>query len=280
MTKNRKAFIVGHPVAQSRSPIIHNHWIAHHGLQGSYERVDVTPDQFGDFINSIRRGEYIGGNITMPHKDAAFRAADHLTERAQRLRAVNTLWMENGKLHGDNTDIIGFTENLDHTLGSQWYVDITDVQVIGAGGAARAVVAGLLQYPNFHITIINRTLDKAKDFLPWDEERIRVSSWDNLSTEVKKAGLIVNTTSLGMVGYPPLDIDFSGCDPSTIVADIVYIPLLTPMLEAAKKSSLRIVDGLGMLLHQAAPGFSRWFGIKPKVTDELRQILLRDIGEK
>lgn len=279
MTKTPKAFVIGHPIAQSRSPVIHNYWLKRHGIEGSYEAVDVLPQKFEEFIARLRTGDYVGGNVTMPHKDVAFEAADILTERARRLKAVNTLWMEGDELHGDNTDISGFKASLDQTLGPDWHGDIHDALVIGAGGAARAVVAGLLLYPDMRITVINRTLEKAEYLTMYDRARIGTAAWKDMAAETVKAKLIVNTTSLGMIGYPPLDIDLSGCDPATVVSDIVYIPLSTPMLKAAAQRSLRTVDGLGMLLHQAAPGFARWFGVTPQVTPELRQLVLRDIGE-
>lgn len=279
MNITRKAFVTGHPIKQSRSPIIHNYWLKRHGLAGSYEAIDVEPSAFEDLMVSLRQGVYVGGNVTMPHKDAAFAAADLLTDRAKQLRAVNTLWMEDGKLHGDNTDIIGFTANLDQTLGCNWHGNVGQALVIGAGGAARAVIAGLLLYPGLTITVINRTMDKAKPLTAFDKTRISVAPWENLQQEVNRAGLVVNTTSLGMAGYPPLEIDFSTCSASTIVADIVYIPLMTPMLTAARQHSLRVVDGLGMLLHQAVPGFARWFGVTPEVTPELRRLILDDMGE-
>ncbi|MEN3929626.1 shikimate dehydrogenase [Microvirga sp. W0021] len=279
MTDIRKAFVTGYPVKHSRSPLIHNHWLKLHGIEGSYEKVEIEPSHFSDLIKRIRNGEFIGGNVTIPHKEAAYLSADVLTDRARRLKAVNTLWMQDGKLWGDNTDIIGFTANLDQALGKDWHQDITHALVVGAGGASRAVVAGLLSYEGMQVTIINRTEEKARSLAEFNPDRISVAPWSDMARETERAGVVVNTTSLGMVGYPPLDIDFSRCGSQTIVTDIVYIPLITPMLKQAQALSLRTVDGLGMLLHQAVPGFSKWFGITPQVTPELREIILRDIGE-
>jgi len=280
MSAIRKAFVMGYPIAHSRSPVIHNYWLKHYNLEGSYERIGVAPEDFTNFIAGLKDNGFVGGNVTMPHKDAAFAAAEVTTERARLLRAVNTLWFENGVLHGDNTDIIGFTGCIEQILGKNWHHGVETALVIGAGGAARAVVMGLLGYPGLKVRIVNRTSDKADDMTIFDRERIATASWDDLADEVAGAGLIVNTTSLGMTGYPPLLLDFARSCPDTIVADIVYVPLMTPLLTAAEDHGLRIVDGLGMLLHQAVPGFARWFGVTPEVTPELREAVLRDLKER
>lgn len=280
MSSIRKAFVTGYPIAHSRSPVIHNYWLRYYDLKGSYERIGVAPEDFTAFIAGLKDNGFVGGNVTMPHKDAAFAAAAVTTERAKQLHAVNTLWFEDGVLHGDNTDILGFTGCIEQTLGRHWYQGVETALVIGAGGAARAVVTGLLGYPGLKVKIINRTTDKADDMTAFDRNRIETASWDNLDAEVAKAGVIVNTTSLGMTGYPPLVLDFSRCSKDTIVADIVYVPLMTPLLSAAQEHSLRIVDGLGMLLHQAVPGFARWFGVTPEVTPELREAVLQDLRER
>jgi shikimate 5-dehydrogenase len=279
MNSIRKAFVTGHPIAQSRSPVIHGYWLEQYGIAGSYERIDVLPGRFDEFVTRLKTGEFVGGNVTMPHKEAAFRAADVVTELARQLEAVNTLWLEDGRLHGDNTDIIGFKDNLDQTLGTGWNQGIDTALVIGAGGAARAIIMGLLLYPGMSVTVINRTADKAQHLVAFSPERIRIARWEDMDRELAVAKLVVNTTSLGMVGYPPLHLDFSGSHPDTIVSDIVYIPLMTELLNNARKHSLRIVDGLGMLMHQAVPGFRRWFGITPEVTAQLREHVLHDIGE-
>lgn len=280
MSSIRKAFVTGYPIAHSRSPVIHNYWLRYYDLKGSYERIGVAPEDFTAFIAGLKDNGFVGGNVTMPHKDVAFAAAAITTERAKQLRAVNTLWFENGVLHGDNADILGFTGCIEQTLGKHWHQGVETALVIGAGGAARAVVTGLLGYPGLKVKIINRTTDKADDVTALDRNRIETASWDKLDAEVAKAGMIVNTTSLGMTGYPPLVLDFSRCSKDTIVADIVYVPLMTPLLRAAQEHSLRIVDGLGMLLHQAVPGFARWFGVTPELTPELREAVLQDLRER
>jgi shikimate dehydrogenase len=275
----RKAFIVGHPVKHSRSPLIHGHWLRQHGLEGSYERVDVPPAAFPDFLRSFQEQGFVGGNVTIPHKEAAFAGVDRRTGRAERLGAVNTLWLEDGVVWGDNTDVVGFMSHLDLTLGGGWERDVDTALVLGAGGAARAVVAGLTGRVR-RILVANRTATKADELvrdLGSAGTALAATPWDRIGEAVREARLVVNTTSLGMVGQPPLALDLSEAPAETVVADIVYVPLKTPLLAAAEASGLRIVDGLGMLLHQAVPGFARWFGVTPEVTPALRALILDDI---
>jgi len=277
-----KAFVVGHPIKHSRSPLIHGHWLKTYGLNGSYERIDVAPVDFGDFLRGFHAQGFAGGNVTLPHKEAAFLGVGRRTERAQRVGAVNTLWIEDGVLWGDNTDALGFIGNLDATLGTGWERDVETALVLGAGGAARAVVAGLQDRPLKRIFVANRTGSKAEDLArdlrPGSSVPIETSAWEALGRVIPHAQLIVNTTSLGMAGQPPLAIDLSRAPRNAVVADIVYVPLETPLLAAAAEENLRTVDGLGMLLHQAVPGFRRWFGVTPEVTPELRTLILADIG--
>jgi shikimate dehydrogenase len=276
-----KAFVVGHPIKHSRSPLIHGHWLKAYGLDGSYERIDVAPVNFGEFLASFRHQGFAGGNVTIPHKEAAFAGVDRRTERAQRVGAVNTLWVEDGVLWGDNTDVLGFIGNLDATLGTGWDRDVDTALVLGAGGAARAVVAGLQDRALKRVFVANRTLSKAEDLVrdlrPGSRVALETSAWEALGRVIPHTQLIVNTTSLGMAGQPPLALDLSRAPRNAVVADIVYVPLQTPLLAAAAKRDLRIVDGLGMLLHQAVPGFRRWFGVTPEVTPELRALILADI---
>jgi shikimate dehydrogenase len=275
-----RAFIVGHPVKHSRSPLIHSYWIREHGLVGSYERIDVAPADFPAFLREFDALGFVGGNVTIPHKEAAFAGAGRRTDRAERLRAVNTLWVEQGVIWGDNTDVLGFVAHLDQCLGAGWDESAGTALVLGAGGAARAVVAGLHgRIPR--IMIANRNLAKAQDLAAQiagdDGCRLEALPWDDVARRVGEAQLIVNTTSLGMAGEPPLALDLAKAAAETIVADIVYVPLETPLLAAARARSLRTVDGLGMLLHQAAPAFARWFGIVPEVTPHLRALIAADI---
>jgi shikimate dehydrogenase len=276
-----KAFITGHPVKHSRSPLIHGYWLKRYGIEGSYERIDVAPGDFGDFLKGFRDRGFAGGNVTIPHKEAAFAGVDRRTERAERLGAVNTLWSENGILWGDNTDVLGFMAHLDESLGTGWEQAVDTALVLGAGGAARAVAAGLQDRPLKRIFVANRTLSKAEDLVrdlrPGSPVALETSAWEALGRVVPHAQLIVNTTSLGMTGQPPLTLDLTRASRTAVVADIVYVPLQTPLLAAAAAQDLRTVDGLGMLLHQAVPGFQRWFGVRPEVTPELRALILADI---
>jgi shikimate dehydrogenase len=276
-----KAFIVGHPVKHSRSPLIHGHWLERYGLEGSYERIDVAPVNFADFLGSFGRNGFAGGNVTIPHKEAAFAGVARRTLRAERLGAVNTLWFENGVLWGDNTDVIGFMAHLDGSLGTGWERDVDTALIIGAGGAARAVAAGLQDRPLKRILVANRTPSKTRELVSdlggGGPAALEAVAWEEVGPALARSRLIVNTTSLGMAGQPPLLLDLDGAPADAVVADIVYVPLKTPLLAAAEARNLRTVDGLGMLLHQAAPGFARWFGVAPEVTPELRALIVADI---
>lgn len=279
----RKAFVVGHPIAHSRSPLIHNHWIAHYGLAGSYEKLDVAPDDFAAFLSHFHEDGFVGGNVTIPHKEAAFAGVALATERARRLGAVNTLWREGGILWGDNTDITGYLDNLDAQCGPDWAAHAGSALLLGAGGAARAVVAGLIERGLSPIRLVNRTRARAQALAAIfagylsDAQTLSVHDFDDLPDLLPQAGLVVNTTSLGMKGQPPLPLDLAHCRDDTIVSDIVYVPLETPLLAMARARGLACVDGLGMLLHQAVPGFERWFGIRPEVTPALRARVEADI---
>ncbi|HEX8167906.1 MAG TPA: shikimate dehydrogenase [Beijerinckiaceae bacterium] len=267
-----KAFVVGHPIRHSRSPLIHGHWLKEHGLAGAYERVEVAPEDFEAFFRGFPE-QFRGGNVTIPHKEAAFRLADATTERARRLEAVNTLWVEDGRIHGDNTDVTGFVASLDQALGA-WSAGTA--LVLGAGGASRGVIAGLLDRVE-RIVVANRTDGKARELVRLAPGRIEPAAWSEIPRHLPRAGLLVNTTSCGMAGHPPLEIDLSGLPGDAVVTDIVYVPLETPLLAQARARGLRAVGGLGMLLHQAVPGFERWFGVRPAVTPELRALIEADI---
>jgi shikimate dehydrogenase len=280
-----KAFVVGHPIKHSRSPLIHGYWLKEHGLPGSYERIDVAPADFAAFLKSFSNQGFTGGNVTIPHKEAAFMGVDRRTKRAERLKAVNTLWLEDGLLWGDNTDVLGFMAHLDQSLGKNWEERVDTALVIGAGGGARAIVAGLQDRAIGHILVANRTRSKAEELVEDLEDDgpsiLQALAWDQIDAALRQADLIVNTTSLGLAGQPPLTLDLGKTLGDAVVADIVYVPLKTPLLAAAEAQGLRIVDGLGMLLHQAVPGFARWFGVTPQVTPELRALIMDDIeGQK
>lgn len=276
-----KAFVVGHPIKHSRSPLIHGYWLKRYGLEGSYERIDVAPVNFGEFLKNFGRQGFAGGNVTIPHKEAAFAGIDRRTGRAERMRAVNTLWIEDGMLWGDNTDVTGFMAHLDQSLGTRWEESVDIALVIGAGGAARAIVAGLQDRPLSRILVANRTPSKAEelvhDLKGSGQAALQSLAWEDIQETLPHVQLAVNTTSLGMAGQPPLNLDLDKMPAVAAVADIVYVPLKTPLLAAAEARGLRIVDGLGMLLHQAAPGFRRWFGVMPEVTPDLRALIEADI---
>lgn len=274
------AFVVGHPIAHSRSPLIHGHWLAELGLAGRYDRIDVAPADFPTWLGSLAAQGLTGGNVTIPHKEAAFAQVDVLTPTARRIGAVNTLFFdEAGRLVGDNTDAVGFTAHLADILGHDWLSDAAaTVVVLGAGGAARAVVAGLLDTSPARILVANRTRDRAESLAALDPSRVQTIAWDAVPEALIHARLLVNTTSLGMTGKPPLDLSVTMMPKDAAVADIVYAPLDTPLLVQARAAGLRTVDGLGMLLHQAVPGFARWFGIRPTVTAALRARIVADLA--
>ncbi|MER8640464.1 shikimate dehydrogenase [Mesorhizobium sp. M1365] len=272
----KKAFVTGHPIAHSRSPKIHGHWLAKYGIDGVYEAIDVAPEAFAEFLQTLQAQGYRGGNVTIPHKEAAFALAARRDADAEQIGAVNTLWFENGELCGGNTDAHGFAANLDE-YAPGWAANGPAV-VLGAGGAARAVIHALKQRGVSDIRIVNRTLARAQELR--DRFGAGVSAHNLAATGelLEDAGLLVNTTALGMHGNEGLSADPGRLPDRAIVTDIVYVPLETPLLATAKARGLRTVDGLGMLLHQAVPGFERWFGIRPEVTAELRQIIIADIG--
>ncbi|WP_029032104.1 shikimate dehydrogenase [Salinarimonas rosea] len=273
-----KAFVAGHPIAHSRSPLIHGYWLERCGLAGSYERVDVAPDAFPGFLRGLARSGFVGGNVTIPHKEAAFRLVDAPTARAQRLRAVNTVWLEDGVLAGDNTDVTGFVESLDAALGAGWEARLTRALVLGAGGAARAVVAGLLDRGLERVVVAARDVEKAAPLVGFAPTRVAALPFGEVERALGDTDLLVNATSLGMVGRDPLGLDLAGLPEGAAVADIVYAPLETELLRAARARGLATVDGLGMLLHQAVPGFARWFGVRPQPTPELRALIEADLA--
>ena len=275
----RHAAIIGHPVAHSRSPLIHGYWLRQHGIDGDYGRLDVAPAEIEAFLADFPASGLIGANVTVPHKEAAFRAARERDPVAEALGAVNTLWLENGTLHGANTDVHGFLANLD-AAEPEWARALGEAVVLGAGGAARAVVYGLLSRGIDRVVVANRTLARAEALRDQFGPRVLPVDWRDLAGRLTGCRLLVNTTSLGMKGQPPLDLDLSALSPDAVVSDIVYVPLETPLLKVAKARGLKTVDGLDMLLHQAVPGFERWFGVRPQVTPELRALAIADLAAK
>ncbi len=270
----KHAGVIGWPIAHSRSPLIHRHWLARHDVAGTYDKVAVEPDDLAAFVARIRSGDYVGCNVTIPHKAAAAALCDRLTPDAHRLEAVNTLWMDGGELWGDSTDGAGFLGALDQEAPG-WDGRRRRAVVIGAGGAGRAVVAALVARGFVEVIVANRTLERAQALT----RRLggTPAALDAVPGELGEADLLVNTTAAGMHGQPPLDLELAALPPHAVVDDIVYVPKETPLLQAAAARGLRTVGGLGMLLHQAVPGFVRWFGVTPEVTPELRALVEADI---
>ncbi|MEY3527403.1 MAG: shikimate dehydrogenase [Pseudomonadota bacterium] len=267
-----RAGVVGHPVKHSRSPIIHGYWLEQFGINGRYDRYDVKPEDFSHFVKTLSEQGLQGVNVTIPHKEAAFLALDEATDRARRLKAANTLWFENGKLWGDNTDSIGFLANLDQGHPG-WDINAKSALILGAGGAARAIIAGLQERNIEKITIVNRTRERAEELALMSGGQVAIAEWSKLSFQLESADLVVNTTSLGMSGQPDLDLSLDPLGKNALVTDIVYVPLETNLLKQARLRGNPVVDGLGMLLHQAVPGFEHWFGKRPVVTDALRHLV-------
>lgn len=274
----RKAAITGHPVSHSRSPLIHGYWLEKHGLEGEYGRVDVMPENAEHFYGNFADSGLIGANVTVPFKEIAAKACDWLDDAASAMGAANTLWLdEAGRLCGANTDGLGFLGNLDQ-LSPDWDEMPGTAVVLGAGGAARAIVWALLSRKYTTVHIVNRTREKAEKISDEFGNGTVAHAWENLGTILARADVLVNTTSLGMTGKPPLEIDLKNLPATALVNDIVYSPLETDLLKQAAARGNPTVDGIGMLLHQAVPAFERWFGERPVVTDELRTLALKDLG--
>ena len=275
-TPARKAFVIGHPVAHSRSPMIHGFWLEKLGIAGSYERIDVAPGAVEAFMRELPDSGFAGGNVTIPHKEAVFRLADRRDAAAELIGAANTLWLEDGKICAGNTDAPGFAADLDQRAPG--WRDSRAALVLGAGGAARAILFALKEAGISDIRLVNRTVARARELADRFGAGISAHGWDAVDELAADAGLVVNTTSLGMHGEGGSPMDVARLPAHAIVHDIVYTPLQTPLLAAAAARGLRAIDGLGMLLHQAVPGFERWFGARPQVTEELRALVVADLG--
>jgi shikimate dehydrogenase len=276
MAAQRKACVMGHPIAHSRSPMIHNYWLKQLGIPGVYELKDLTPDEFIPFVTHLSAHGYVGGNVTLPHKEAAFRTVSARDAASEAVGAVNTLWLENGKLVGGNSDTHGFIANLDERAPG-WEVKGCRAVILGAGGAARAAVY-MFRQRSVEVDIVNRTLPRAQELAT--KFGARAHGWDALARLAPQADVLVNCTSLGMAGKDALQIDLTPLKKSAVVYDVIYVPLETALLAQAKKRGHRTVDGLGMLLQQAGFGFRKWFGGNPQVTPELRKMLEDDIVAK
>jgi shikimate dehydrogenase len=265
-----RAFVIGHPIAHSRSPLIHGTWLQEHGIDGSYEAIDVAPNDLPAFFERLRAGEFAGGNVTIPHKEAVFELCDDIDELARMIGAVNTLVVRNGRVFGTNTDYLGFLGNLDAGAPG-WSDGPNDALIVGAGGAARAVLAALRRRDGGRVHVLNRTLENAQALVAEIDGPFEAHGFDAFASLAPRIGLVVNTSSIGMHGSRFDWLDMTLLPKSTLVTDIVYTPLETPLLAEARAHGLKTVDGLGMLLHQAVPGFAAWFGVTPEVTTALRQ---------
>ena len=268
------AGVIGSPVAHSKSPRLHNHWLRSHGIAGYYVPMDVSQDDLADVLAAMPRMGFVGANVTIPHKEKVLGLADHVTDRAALIGAANTLiFREDGSIHADNTDGYGFIENIRQGAPG-WDPVAGPAAVIGAGGACRAVIASLIEVGVREIRLSNRTRARADALRAEFGPRIVVYDWVQAGNMIEGAATIINTSSLGMVGKPELRIPLDGLSRDAVVTDIVYTPLHTRLLREAEEAGCRTVDGLGMLLHQAAPGFERWFGVRPEVDEKTRAVVL------
>jgi shikimate dehydrogenase len=274
VTKPRAACLIGWPAAHSRSPLIHHYWLRTLGIEGGYVIEAVPPDEFKDFLFRLSHRGFVGANVTIPHKERAL-ALSKPDERARAVGAANTLWYQDGELCSTNTDVEGFIDNLNSSAPG--WETAEDALVLGAGGSARAVVFGLLERGVKRVHLANRTTERARALSDQFGARVLPVAWDAIGDLLPRAGLLVNTTSLGMLGQPALELDVDLLPSHAVVADLVYVPLQTPLLAAAHARGLKTADGLGMLLHQAVRGFELWFGQRPQVTSELRSLVEADL---
>lgn len=269
------AGVIGSPIAHSKSPQLHRHWLKSHGLAGHYIPMDVSPEDLETVLHTLPKMGFVGVNITIPHKEAVMKIADLVTDRATLIGAANTLsFSRDGKIHADNTDGYGFLENL-KAGAPQWDPTSGPAAIFGAGGAARAVIASLLDAGVSEIFLSNRTRVRADALNKEFGSRVRVYDWVQAGNMIDDASLLVNTTSLGMIGKGELRVPLDGLRKQTVVTDLVYAPLKTKLLATAETCGCVTVDGLGMLLHQAVPAFERWFGRRPEVDRATRAAVLR-----
>jgi len=275
----RRACVIGDPVAHSRSPLVHGFWLEELGIEGSYGREHVASEALPNFIGALARRGYRGCNVTLPHKEAVFHLIDETTELARSLMAVNTVWLdETGRLCGDNTDVHGFVANLDQEMPN-WRKTTQTALVLGAGGAARAIVMGLMLSGIERVIIANRSADRADALVAGLPRVAETVTLDRLQEILAEVDLLANTTSLGMIGQPRHGFALDTLKPGALVTDIVYVPLETELLREARRREHPTVSGLGMLLHQAVPGFEHWFGTRPSVSAALHRHVAADIPE-
>jgi shikimate dehydrogenase len=273
-TTTRAACLIGWPAAHSRSPLIHHYWLRKLGITGGYSIEAIPPEGFAEFVLNLAGHGFVGANVTKPHKERAL-ALTAPDERARAIGAANTLWYDGTVLRSTNTDVEGFIGNLDASVPG--WDESEDALVLGAGGSSRAVVFGLLERGIARVVVANRTVERARALADQFGPKVTPVPWGAIGEWLPRAGLLVNTTSLGMPSQPALDIDVGRLPSRAVVGDNVYVPLETPLLAAAKARGLRTADGLGMLLHQAVRGFELWFGQRPEVTAELRALVEADL---
>jgi shikimate dehydrogenase len=280
-TNARAACLIGWPAAHSRSPLIHHYWLRSLDIAGGYSIEAVPPEGFAEFVLNLSTHGYIGANITIPHKERAL-ALTAPDQRARAVGAANTLWYDGGKLRSTNTDIEGFINNLD--ASAPGWDAVADALVLGAGGSSRAVVFGLIERGIKRVHLANRTAGRAQALADEFDVKARACgariipvAWRDIDEILPRTGLLVNTTSLGMRGEPDLEVDVGFLPPHAAVVDLVYVPLMTPLLAAARGRGLKVADGLGMLLYQAVRGFELWFGTRPDVTAELYAQVAADL---
>ena len=271
-----KACVIGWPISHSRSPLIHGYWLKQHGIDGSYTRIPVEPGSLAGFLTNLEASGFAGCNVTLPHKESAYRIVKCADDSTARLGAVNTVFIRNGTILGTNTDGEGFLNSL-HSGAPGLELANRRAVVLGAGGAAMAVANVLLLQGMGEVAVVNRSVDKAELLRQRFGSRIVPVEWMHRAEVLKDTALLVNTTSLGMKGQPALEIDLARLNPKAVVTDIVYTPLRTQLLIDAAARGNAVVEGLGMLLHQAVRGFELWFGVRPAVTGELYGIVARDI---
>jgi shikimate dehydrogenase len=274
MSNSRAACLIGWPAAHSRSPLIHHYWLRTLGIEGGYNIEAVPPEGFAEFVLHLSTHGFVGANVTIPHKERALELSIP-DARARAAGAANTLWYENGTLRSTNTDIEGFIDNLDASAPG-WDAG-EDALVLGAGGSARGIVFGLIERGIKRVYLANRTKERTQGLVDLFGASVHPVAWDAIGDLLPRAGLLVNTTSLGMHGQPALEVDAGLLPSHAVVADLVYVPLQTPLLAAARRHGLKTADGLGMLLYQAVRGFELWFGQRPEVTSELRAMVEADL---
>ena len=272
----KRACVIGWPIAHSRSPLIHQYWLKKYGIEGTYTKEAVQPEELKSFLGSLKARGFAGCNVTVPHKEAAFSTAEIRSPSAIAVGAANTLWFEGDALACANTDSYGFMANLDQSA-PQWRTTPGPIMILGAGGSARAVIHGFLEAGRDDIRLYNRTIERAEETARHFGARVTAWPWDARNDHTAEVSVIVNTTTLGMNGTGDVGIDFSVARKEVVVADLVYVPLETSLLAAARRHGLAGVDGLGMLLHQAVPGFEKWFGVRPEVTPELYSLIAENI---